>query len=75
MTIAELRPYQDKTVILGLADGEITTGKIVFVDAEYEDIIVDIVSTNRPDNYRDSDSAYTIAAIDLISVEEVSGNL
>jgi hypothetical protein len=73
VTIAEVRSYQDKTVILKLSDGEITTAKIAFVDAEYEDIVVDIISTNRPDNYRHSDAAYTIAAGDLVSIEEVSG--
>ncbi|HLO07767.1 MAG TPA: hypothetical protein VK198_14055 [Terriglobales bacterium] len=71
MTMAEIRPYQDKTVILKLSDGEITTGKIAFVDAEYEDIVVDIISTNRPGNYRQSDATYTIAIADLIAVEEV----
>jgi len=46
MTFAEMRPYQDKTVVLNLADGEVTTAKISFVvDTEYEDIIVYVVST------------------------------
>ena len=49
MTIAELRPYQDKTVILHLHDGETATAKIAFVDDEYEDIIVDIIDTDRPE--------------------------
>ena len=71
MTIAEIRPYQDKMVILTLLDGEITTAKIAFVDAEYEDIVVDVIRTNRPDSYRDSNSAYAIAAADLVSIEEV----
>ena len=73
MTIAEVRPYQDKTVILKLSDGEITTAKIAFVDVEDEGIVVDIISTNRPDNYRHSDAAYAIAAADLVSIEEVLG--
>jgi len=48
MKVAELKPYEDKTVVLHLSDGEIATAKIVYVDAEYEDIIVDMVRTNRP---------------------------
>jgi hypothetical protein len=44
MTIAEITPYLDKTVILRLSDGEITTAKIAFVDNEYEDIIVPTTS-------------------------------
>jgi hypothetical protein len=75
MTIGELSPYQDKTVVVQLSDGEISTAKIAFVDAEYEDIVVDIISTNRPDNYRDANAAYTVAVADLISVEEVSGQV
>jgi hypothetical protein len=71
MTIAEIRPYQDKKVILTLSDGEITTAKIAFVDAEHEDIVVDVICTNRPDNYRDSNAAYTIAATELLSIEDV----
>ena len=67
MTIAELRPFQDKTVTLALSDGEITTAKISFVDAEHEDIVVDIIQTNRPDNYRRAGSAYAIAASDVAS--------
>jgi hypothetical protein len=45
MTIAEITPpYLDKTVILRLPDGEITTAKIAFVDNGYEDIIVPAAS-------------------------------
>jgi predicted membrane GTPase involved in stress response len=72
MTLAEIRPYQDRTVILHLADGEITTATIVFVDAEYEDITVDVISTNRQDNYRHAGAAYAIAFVDLVSVQEIS---
>jgi hypothetical protein len=35
MTIIELKTWQDKTVVLHLHDGEITTAKIDFVDEEY----------------------------------------
>jgi hypothetical protein len=72
MTFAEIRPYQEKSVIFKLKDGEITTAKIALVDAEHEDIVVDIISTNRPENYRHAGSAYTIAIADLVSVQEVS---
>ncbi len=70
MTIAEIRPYQDKTVTLNLSKGEITTAKILAVSDEYNDFIVDIISTNRPDTYRQADSKYVIAAADLVSIEE-----
>jgi hypothetical protein len=45
MTIGELSPYQDNTVVLQLSDGEISTAKIAFGEAEYEDIVVDIISS------------------------------
>lgn len=66
MTIAELLPYQDKTVILNPHDGEVATVKIAFVDSKNEDIIVDIIHTNNPVQYKgQSDSAYSIRASDI----------
>ena len=70
MTIAELRPYQDRTVILTLTDGETTTCTVALVDGEYEDIIVNIIHTSKPDNYRRADAAYTIAARDVASIQQ-----
>ena len=74
MTIAELEPYQDKTVVLHLHDGEIATVKIAYVDAEYEDIVVDIFHTNRPEGYKVpiSSCAFTIRAADVDFAREVS---
>ncbi len=73
MQIAELKPYEDKTVILHLRDGEISTAKIVFVDAEYEDIIVDIVQTNRPETYHKPIglSSFAVRLSDLDFIEEI----
>jgi len=73
MTVSELKQYQDKTVIVHLKDGEVATVKISFVDAEYEDIIVDIIATNSPDEYKGpANSAYTIPVAALTSVQEIS---
>jgi hypothetical protein len=73
MTIDELRPYQDKTVVLHLDDGEIASVKIIFVHTEYGDITVDIVHTNRLEKYKGlADSAYAILAADIASVDEIS---
>lgn len=74
MKITELKPYEDRTVILHLRDGEIATAKIAFVDAEYEDVIVDIVETNRPDAYQKpiGSSAFAIRLSDLDFIEEIS---
>ena len=68
MTVAELKPLEDKTVALRLRDGEVATANVIFVDAEYEDIIVDIVTTNHPLTYRGpSNAAYTIPAAEVES--------
>jgi len=73
MEITELETYQDKTVVLNLKDGEIATVKIVFVDAEHDDIIVDIIRTNRPKQYKGPrDAAYTIRATDIAFLDEIS---
>jgi hypothetical protein len=73
MTIDELRPYQDMTVILRLHDGEIAKARILFVDMEYEDIIVDVINSNRSQEYKGSASdAYAIRVGDLASVEAIS---
>jgi hypothetical protein len=73
MTVSELRPFQDKIVVLHLKDGEIATVKVWFVDAEYEDIIVDIIATNRPDEYKGpANSSYTIPIGSLASAQEIS---
>jgi hypothetical protein len=74
MKIAELKPYEDKTVILHMRNGEITTAKIAFVDAEYEDIIVDIVQTNRPETYQKpiGSSPFAVRLSDLDFIEDIS---
>jgi hypothetical protein len=73
MTIAELKQFQDKTVVLRLTDGEVSTVKVRFVDFEYEDIIVDVLETNRPDTYKDmATSAYAIRAEHVASITEIT---
>ena len=53
---------------LQLTDGEVATAKVVFVDAEYEDIIVDIITTSHPLMYKGpSNAAYTIPMVDVES--------
>ena len=72
MTISELRPYEHKSVILRMKDGEIASVKVAFVNEEYEDIFVDIIRTNRPQQYADlSSAAYAIKAEDIASIEEL----
>ena len=64
MTIDELKPWQDKTVVLHFYDGQITTAKVEFVDVEHEDIIVSVLSSNR--HYeRPKEQAFEILAADI----------
>ena len=74
MTVEELTPYQNKSVLLRLNDGEIATAKVVSVFTEYADMVVDIITTNRPEKYTAgiSSAAYVIQASDLAAVEEIS---
>ena len=74
MKIEELKPFQDTTAILHLNTGEITTVEIAFVDTEHEDIIVNILHTNRPEAYKVplSSCAYAILAADVDFAEEIS---
>jgi hypothetical protein len=71
VTITELREFQDATVVLQLNDGEVLRAKIAFADIEYEDIILDILETNKPEHYKDPNSAYTVKASDVASVQRI----
>lgn len=73
MTITQLQEFQDCSVSLHLADGEALTATIRYVDLAYEDIVVDVLSTNRPAQYKGpKDSAYTIKAADILAIEKLA---
>jgi hypothetical protein len=67
--LSDMKPLSDKRATLRLSNGEIATVKVIFVDEEYEDIIVEVLKTSHPDQYRDSSAAYTFAAKDIVSAE------
>ena len=69
MTLNDLKQVLDKTVVLRMTDGECATVKVLFVDEEYADLIVDVLETSSPDRYRDRSAAYTVAASDIASAE------
>ena len=69
MTIDQLKEFQDCTTVLHLTDGETLTARISFVDLEYDDIIVDILETSRPERYAERKSAYAVKARDIVSAE------
>jgi hypothetical protein len=68
VTIDELKPFQDCEVTLDLNDGEVLRAKVLFVDFEYEDIIVDVLDTNQPEHYKDPSACYTVDASSIVSV-------
>jgi hypothetical protein len=72
VTIDQLREYQDRVVILRLTDSEVLKAKIDFVDLEYEDVVVDVLETNRLAKYTGSTNAvYTVMAAEIASVETI----
>jgi len=69
MTINELRQFVDKTITLHLTNGEIAKVKVLLIDEEYKDLIVDVLETSSLERYRDPSAAYTFAASDIASAD------
>jgi putative ABC transport system ATP-binding protein len=69
VTIAELKAFEDRTVLLRLVGGQTLVARIDFVDLEYEDVVVDVLQTNQPEHYKDATAAYTIPLSDILNVE------
>jgi hypothetical protein len=69
VTVNDLKQFLDKTVTLRMTDGEIAKVRVDFIDAEYEDIIADVLETSRPERYGDRFAAFTFAAADIVSAE------
>jgi hypothetical protein len=55
-------------VTLDLNDGEVLRARVLFVDFEYEDIVVDVLETNQPEHYKDPSATYTVDASSIVSV-------
>jgi len=72
VTIDQLREFQDCTTVLRLGDGEALKARILFVDLEYEDIIVDVLETTKPKHYKDPNARYAVRASDVTSAEKLS---
>jgi hypothetical protein len=72
VTIDQLREFQDCIAILRLTNAEVLKATIDFVDLEYEDIVVTVLETNKPEQYKGpKNAAYTVKAADIVSVERV----
>lgn len=60
MTRDELKKFEDQVVVLHLSDGELLKARLIFVDLEYEDVIVDPIETNQPQHYKYPKAVYTV---------------
>ncbi|HTS08710.1 MAG TPA: hypothetical protein VMP68_24290 [Candidatus Eisenbacteria bacterium] len=73
MKITQLQEFEDCNVNLRLADGEVLTVTTRHLDHEYEDVVVGVLSTNNPAQYKGpKESAYAIKAADIVTVEELT---
>jgi hypothetical protein len=52
-----------------MTDGEIAKVRICMLDAEYDDLIVDVLETSFPERYLSHLAAYTFSAKDISSAE------
>jgi hypothetical protein len=67
--ISDLKTFEDREVTLHLHDGEILKARVCFVDTEYEDVIVDVIETNRPEMYKNPAASYTIPASEILEAK------
>ncbi len=69
-----LRSNIDKRVRIICHDGEVIIAKVHFVFDEYEDVVFDLVWTNRESKYEkhDEQPAYAIDFKDIKSVEALT---
>jgi hypothetical protein len=69
MTRDELKQFEDQIVVLHLSDGERLKAKLMFVDLEYEDVIVAVLETNQPQHYKYPKTVYTVQNATIQSVD------
>ena len=76
MTFAEMKRFEDKLALLKCADGEVIKAKVLFVDEEYADVILDVASTSKMEKWQkghpNSDAAYVIPLAEIEFVQEIS---
>jgi hypothetical protein len=70
-TLQTLKIQVDKIAKIICFDGEVIVAKILFVSETEEDVIYDLVSTNRESQYEkhDKQPAYQVCFRDIKSVE------
>jgi small nuclear ribonucleoprotein (snRNP)-like protein len=65
-----LKSSIDKLVRITCYDGEVIVAKVHFVFDEYQDVVIDLVSTNRESKYEKHDEQPAFA-VDFRAIESV----
>ncbi len=47
----KLREFQGKLVRIATTEGEIIAAKVLSVDEEHQDVVLEVLSTNQPERY------------------------
>ncbi|HSE49186.1 MAG TPA: hypothetical protein VLA96_08280 [Terriglobales bacterium] len=65
---------RDAIAVLTFSNGEVVRAKLIMIDDEYEDLLYDILETNRPDRYAKplESSAYVSPWTEIESFTEVT---
>lgn len=69
---AALKQAYDRTVNLLCADGELIVGDIVFVSDDNQEVLYDLVSSNRPELYADRWVGFHVFSLPLDQIVFVS---
>ncbi len=73
MTSCELKAFHNRTVSITFHDGEVANARLTCSGEDCEDVIVDILGTNRPERYAQPNTcSYIVPASELVSVAEIS---
>ena len=74
MTACELKAFDNKTVRITFLDGEVATARLTCTGEGCEDVMVDIVATNRPHRYAHRNCTYIVPASELVSVTDIASS-
>jgi hypothetical protein len=55
--------YRDRVLEIESVDGEVLIGDVVFVSAGTEEVVYDMLETNRPDRYPDKWIGFEVFAL------------
>jgi hypothetical protein len=50
--LLKLKAYENKTLQITCSDGELIQAEVLFVDNEARDVVCDLLSTTKPEKYK-----------------------